>query len=553
MIAMLTALLFIVAGNSKHCLNYISVHKTMQLPSRPIQFVSICFLILGLSMMTNIRSSSALDLSPEPIVNTSHSQEASVRSTPSAPCLIGQPKVNYKLPDDKSLSSDDGANCFAWQSFIALNWPASADERGQPDTSKTAQYFGTPEDVAATVWQTYKLAESVFLSGATTPSPWNTDDPVPEKVKPILKKMQLSRLPQGDYLPVLTMVSKVDSLLPGEEVVPDSEQATNNILVDQPINIVHYEKRINKTEFDYIVNNELYNANKQAELVETEGINLPTGSIEIKSAWRILEGQPEEIQNRYKQVKALLYDPNSKTYSEPTLVGLVGLHIIRKTPTMKGFLWSTFEQVDNVDDKDSSHAQSIPYSFYNPNCPADICPPNKAPQNNHPPYHPVQVTRELQIPDNVDKLNKYVQQEIRSQNQDSVWQFYKLVNVKWPKNSNPDPAGQNVRIKDFITGINKLQYSSSNNTQQTSNVTMETYIQKTDCLQCHQKTPIAANEKLGCIPAPDDNNLLQYPASDFSFLLKKADTPDHYAANNCKKTFQHLRTNFLQQLAAPLK
>lgn len=522
----------------------------MKVQSRFIQFVSISFLILCFSM-ANIHSSSALGLSPEPTVNTSLSR-SSVRSTPSAPCVIGKPKVSYELPKDNSLSSDDGANCFAWQSFIALNWPASPTERGQPDTSKLAQDFGEPEDISPTVWQTYKLADSVFLPGATKPSDWNSDDPIPEEAKPILQKVQLARVQQPDYLPVLTMLSKVDSPLPGEEVVPDTDQASGGILVDQASNLIHYEKRINKTEFDYIVNNELYNANKQAELVEAQGINLPTGSIEIKSAWRVLEGQPEEIQSRYKKIKALLYDPSNHTYSEPTLVGLVGLHIIRKTPTMTGFLWSTFEQVDNVNDSDDSHPQSLPYSFYNPNCPKESCPPNTPPGNN-PPYHPVQVSRELPIPPNVDQLNQYVQQEIRNNNQDSVWQFYKLVNVKWPKNSSLEPAGQNVTIEDFITGLNQLQYSSSNNGQDTSNVTMETYVQKTDCLQCHQKTPIAANEKFGCIPAFNDSNLNKYPASDFSFLLRLADTPDRYADNNCKKAFQGLRAQFLQQLAVPLK
>lgn len=520
----------------------------MQLPSRLIQFISIGFMILCLSM-ANIYSSSASTLSSETTVKTS-SRNPSLSSTPSAPCIIGKPTVSYALPDDKSLSSDDGANCFAWQSFIALNWSASPTERGQPDTSKQAEDFGKSDDLSPTVWQTYKLAESVFLPGAEQPSDWNSDDPIPEKAKPLFKKVQLARAEETDYLPVFTMISKVDSLLPGQ-VVPDSVQATGKILIDQSSDLIHYEKRINQTEFDYIVNKKLYNANEQGELVKTEGIILPKGSIEIKSAWRVLEGQTEDIQNRYKKVKALLYDPSNDTYSQPTLVGLVGLHIIRKTPTMSGFSWSTFEQVDNVNDNSISHSSSIPYSFYNPECPQATCPQNQAPEDNNPPYQPVQVTRELQIPQNVDKLNQYVQQVIRNKNQDSVWQFYKLVNVRWPKNSIPDPAAPNVTIKDFMNGLNKLQYSSSKS-QETSNVTMETYVQKTDCLQCHQKTPIAANQTFGCIPAFNDQKLLTYPASDFSFLLEKADTPDHYAANNCQKVINGLRTNFLQQLAAPL-
>src|SRR6202034_160551 len=44
---------------------------------------------------------------------------------------------------------------------------------------------------------------------------------------------------------------------------------------------------------------------------------------------------------------ALVLDPQSGTCSTLT-VGLVGLHIVQKTKTRPQWIWSTFEQVDNV-------------------------------------------------------------------------------------------------------------------------------------------------------------------------------------------------------------
>ena len=205
------------------------------------------------------------------------------------------------------------------------------------------------------------------------------------------------------------------------------------------------------------------------------------------------------------------------------VVGLVGLHIINKTQSSPNFIWTTFEQVDNVQEPGQVPAQqTLPdgFTFYNPNCTGgpDVCTPNVARiqcQQHHPdrectePYprnQPVQTTREHPLPSDMQALNGAVQASFAQQtNGQSVFQYYKLVNVLWitaPTAPDPEPgAGAKVPLSygAFISDSNVP----------VANTTMETYVQSMDCNACHQQATIAGSSTL---------------ASDFSFLFNNADS-----------------------------
>ena len=85
---------------------------------------------------------------------------------------LAPPTLNYTVPKDIALTRQADANCFAWQEFIGLNWEASKTQRGQPNTSIPASQFGNP-GMGATVWETYKESDQVFLAGGKDPGPWN--------------------------------------------------------------------------------------------------------------------------------------------------------------------------------------------------------------------------------------------------------------------------------------------------------------------------------------------------------------------------------------------
>src|SRR3954470_21580017 len=87
-------------------------------------------------------------------------------STGGSPCPNGAaPQLAPTLPLSAGNSAAAGAgasvDCFAWQSFIALNWPTAP--------GATARDFGKPGDMNPTLWETYREAADVFGGGSSAP------------------------------------------------------------------------------------------------------------------------------------------------------------------------------------------------------------------------------------------------------------------------------------------------------------------------------------------------------------------------------------------------
>ena len=87
----------------------------------------------------------------------------------------------------------------------------------------------------------------------------------------------------------------------------------------------------------------------------------------------------------------------------PVKVGLVGMHIAHKSVSSKQWIWSTFEQVDNLDVDTVAHPNLKP-SFFDPNCAIRV--PNqqsaKAGVNSWATAPKTQIVRSIPIP--ADKL-----------------------------------------------------------------------------------------------------------------------------------------------------
>ncbi|AQT61163.1 hypothetical protein [Cellvibrio sp. PSBB023] len=87
------------------------------------------------------------------------------------PCL-NAPAVNYNTPGDTPITSQDGVNCFAWQTFIGLNWQVDPSQPGEPDKNISAASFGEPGIAQTSVWETYANTKSIFRANAQPPLPW---------------------------------------------------------------------------------------------------------------------------------------------------------------------------------------------------------------------------------------------------------------------------------------------------------------------------------------------------------------------------------------------
>lgn len=465
-----------------------------------------------------------------------HSAEAG-----SVPACFGElefdpQSVRFMTGDSLFNTNQSGMNCFAWQLFIAMNWPVSEDwpgtpaSAGEPDRTAGLDQWGVPAksgtpSMRPRLWMSYKNASDVFRKGARKPSPWGVSASPPASCK------GSGREPR---LPVLEAVSK---LAPHDsnKMLPDNvREAAGGWLTDQKGNLVYFERRMGKAEFDYIVGNRLYDADQQAVVANNtdgkhpSGLSLPVGqypergsgpqsqselgAIELKAAWRVLSGQTGH--SRYLTRRAWLVNPETGDCREE-LVGLVGLHIIQKTGTFPDFVWTTFEHVDNVPQGDQAGVPSDGYSFNNPDCQGDTCKPNQPRiecdasgdcKHLYPLDEPVQVTRVNETPTDIRALNRAVQQKVASATGgNSVFQYYKLVNVLWdqaalPPGNEPGPgAGVPISYGSFKSAGQKP----------VANTTMETYVQSQQCTDCHASATIAGNDAL---------------AADFSFLFGKADS-----------------------------
>lgn len=466
----------------------------------------------------------------------------------SAQLITDPTSARFLTGDTPFTATQADMNCYSWQMFLSLNWPvdpgwpATPARAGEPDRTATIADFGLPGAggqamAGATVWQSFMPATEVFKAGAATPTDWGVVPPPPSGCT------TTSTLGSGGPGRVLTAISKSAThpvhrfnLGTGTLSTVSDEilEATGGWLTDQSGNLVFFERLMGKAEYDYIVEKGLYDAANQitvasnADGTTPEGLSLPVGqpagtsvqgqgdlgAFELKAAWRNL-GNDKSLYDRYLTTTAYLTAPDG-TCTE-TVVGLVGLHIIHKTASMPNFIWSTFEQVDNVPGN-GAPPSGVGYSFNNPqsgdkpNVQPAKCDPGQCDYSK-----PIQVTREVAISGNLNSTNADVQKLFASDTGGrSVFQYYQLVNVLWdgaavapysdPKKKIEGP-GANAAVP-----LNYGTFQSEANAP-VANTTMETYAQLftpglgPSCNACHQSATIAGSATL---------------ASDFSFLFGTA-------------------------------
>jgi hypothetical protein len=362
--------------------------------------------------------------------------------------------VSMNLPADVCIPTGFGGlpidffDDFSWQSFLALVWPAQGGQRGVPDSEKDLG-----RDAPSVVFETFKADWEVFRPRGDAPAAWleaSPDNPC-----------NLPTPQASDFL--LASFSKFGNL----------GQAGFGALVGpvpaQNRTYTRYLTSFNKVEFDTILDKKLYLQDNLKNLVFSSD-QAKNNPIDVKSSWIDMTGiaHPE----RYHTRQAWLFDPTTMTCAQK-LVGLVGLHIVTKTPSRPQWIWSTFEQVDNV-----PQAEASPPLAYNdgsgtampPSNPIDFPPPAEPPTVFN-------VTRKKPIHDNTKQTNlKY--RELAKSHGSGVWQFYQLVMTQWPV---PGDKPEN-------SGLPAFTFPGTGATTAFANTTLETFDQdriRTGCMSCH--------------------------------------------------------------------
>jgi hypothetical protein len=465
---------------------------------------------------------------------------------------------------------------FAWQSFIALNWPYLATnnsgnpgKRGQPDSNAgPIPIFTTPTSTQSplVVWETYMVPSDVFVD----PEGWDVVWSVPEFAS------------FDDPLVELQPPTYNGLFAPGINQPYTHANVPTGPVVDQNREYLRYQVTLGQSFFSYLATFKYYDGYQQELAVKKFLDNawnpddtppcdttcfqaVPTGNeeylqqlpeyarqglVEVKAAWRVLqtEGDNADILERYFRRQMTMPMPDGT--KETRLFGLVGLHIHRVTAF--GHLPSTFEHVDNVE------------LFYRKN---DPLPLPKTPSLNpgragyqhgdgewafQPwPQYPngyevnglsgqpgliipafmqgaavppveerrmVNVSRATPIPEPVQKINRRYQQRYK----DSVWRYYQLIGTqgKSGTENNPFVEGENPYLGPGIPNTNLgpgIPGPQQSNTTDLVNTTLESYTQPGfSCARCHIN---AFPQGVGAFP-PYESRFT--PLHVMSFLLLNA-------------------------------
>ena len=286
--------------------------------------------------------------------------------------------VTYAVP---VVGIQGFADSFAWQAFIALNWPVPNPivQFGVPDRENVIGGFRYTNEGGTTtmpnrpvVWETYKHSDDIYLDPPTAPSPFDAAERIPTRC------LDFARQNPAASHRVLTRTAKISEVLKGVE------QADGNRLIDQNGENVWYEVKLNRVYYDYVVRNGFYASANQGN----EGISFPLSSndiadaatIKVKAAWKVMGGpgsrQPDDAR-RFYTTPALVIDPTTGE-CHSRLLGLVGLHIVIKSRQLPLWLWATFEQVDNAPDQTAGPVAGQQYNFFDTKCGAN-CPPVNTP------------------------------------------------------------------------------------------------------------------------------------------------------------------------------
>jgi len=362
------------------------------------------------------------------------------------------------IPADACVPAGFGGNPivffddYSWRSFVAVVWPAKSGQRGVPDASQTVGGSGPR------VFETFKMLHELFHSDGSAPTDWNSYDA--PQFNACNVQMQF-----GDL--VLASFSKFANL--GQAGVG----SLVGPLIAQNQTYVRYETGFNASEFNQIVGPKWF---IRANLPTT--ITFAIGSVDVKSSWIDMTNVPHP--ERFYTRSAWLLDPGTGTCSQKT-VGLVGLHIVQKTPTRPQWIWSTFEQVDNVPPAQAG----APGNFtFNSGGGAGMPPVNPfsldpLPIPTPPPFN---VTRTLPINPSTRQTNAQYQAALVG----TPWQFYQLTMTQWPvvPSSPATPGTPNNTFPGFGA------------TSAFANTTLETFDQgnvKSSCMNCHNFTNSATD------------------------------------------------------------
>jgi hypothetical protein len=467
--------------------------------------------------------------------------DPAIKSTIMASGLPCQDSFRPAGPEDSGLEDlQHGFDFFSWLSFIAWNSPADPAvtiDRSQPDMR--------------TRWENmdnFKQLLDVMLDPQLSPPQWPTDKSEMEKEKVRLLPPTCRAL----YKPGMMVVKMIEESY--------NEPFKTGPLIDQQGHYAIFDILMNRTMFDYISAHHLFSKAGQQSAENFElAVDFPPGqnpveekpdatppreavvgdigAVMLKVSWKILV--PDEIKAKnFHMVNALVSMPKAEGSKAdppclPETLGLIGFHLVHKTVTRPQWIWTSFEHIRNVPDKDEVAANKFSedrYNFFAAKC------DGRCPEVNATPPRPwtpdpalqlrfrkddsakSQIVRKVPLTQAARNMNKLFHIVLK----DTVWENYILVSTQWPSDFNCTNQGVDFQRQPDMTCSPAPAFFA--------NSTLETYSQAEDqggvplatssCIACHgnavsfQKNPDPEAKPVA--------GQLRTNQSDFTFMLEKA-------------------------------
>jgi hypothetical protein len=309
------------------------------------------------------------------------------------------------IPGGAGSASLQSASVFAWQEFIALNWPAvpqtgQVNTRDQPDPNAV---FGNGS--GPLVWHTFRHKVEIFpgqgqppgYAGSNASTYYGYDAPPQYVYTANSTPNPNNGMPW--IIPANGQIPSFASLGGGAPSPSGSPSPTPWINLDEQSEIgldtmfagtltsanapfpgqeILFLAKANRAEYTYVAANgwwtqqtdnngnvtspplyqtsnyiKSFTTNPAAYAEPSPGgtqyVSFPNNTIEVKSAWRQLTAK-EASSGRFYTTTVRFYNNNSAQqvgYID-AVWGLVALHIIQKTPSAPYFIYATFSQADNI-------------------------------------------------------------------------------------------------------------------------------------------------------------------------------------------------------------
>lgn len=278
--------------------------------------------------------------------------------------------------------ANENSNCafhqFMWQSFLYLVQPSDAETTKanntatSPYANKYAKKSANNHASSALNFETWMPSHGIFVKDGEVPSNWGDTPAIPSCENAKLTDKSQTHDPSYQFAN-LTL-----------------QAGSHQPLIDQQMNPVFYTVAVNQPAYDLLTQCDLYKAqcgmSLAPDIVNHTSLDIlnipkqypklafPNDAVELKMSWKVLTTREAS--------SGLFYTTQGTTLShdgscaQAVTLGLVGMHIVSKTPNHPEFIWATFEHKNNAPYCTDLSAQAPlggDWSFYNQSCKAGEC------------------------------------------------------------------------------------------------------------------------------------------------------------------------------------